>query len=177
MDMVIANNKSFVVTPALIARWLVVAAFDVALLWLIAQLLRDGNLPLALVLIVVALVLTTTYTVERLHAYRWLSVGISLMIVFVLYPILYTVFVSTTNTSFGHVLTKEQAIENLAREQYVPEGGQHYKWTAYQAEMAVTRSGCKRTTARPIWRESARLSCQPALAQTASARWTTRVSR
>jgi len=134
MDMVIANNKSFVVTPALIARWLVVAAFDVALLWLIAQLFRDGNLPLALVLIVVALVLTTTYTVERLHSYRWLSVGISLMIVFVLYPILYTVVVSTTNTSFGHVLTKEQAIENLAREQYVPEGGQHYKWTAYQAE-------------------------------------------
>lgn len=128
------KNRSFALTPSLIVRWLVVAAVNLALLWLAAQLFADGNVPLAVTLAVVALLLTVIFTVERLAAYRWLSVGIALMIVFVLYPILYTFYIATTNTSFGHVLTKAQAVASLEREQFLPEGGQQYRWMAFRSD-------------------------------------------
>ncbi len=111
-----------------------VVLFDAYLIWLIVQLVQDGAYPLAAVLGIVGVFITTIFTLERLRAWRWLSVGLALMILFVLYPIFYTLYLSTTNTGLGHILTKQVAIERLEREQYVPEGGQRFTWTAFRAD-------------------------------------------
>lgn len=130
-----ASNKSFSLadlSPGLVLRLAFVALVDAGLLWLIVQLLGDGSYPLAAVLSVIVLVVTTCFTLERLEAYRWLALGISLAILFVLYPIIYTFYIATTNTGHGHVLTKQQVINSLEREHYVPTDGQVFKWTLYQ---------------------------------------------
>ncbi len=131
--MVIAKDQTRTFIPLTSKLLIFVALFDAGMLYLILQFLRDGNLPLAGVFLAVTLLVTMSFTVERLKAYRWLSVGLSLTILFVLYPILYTFYISTTNTSYGHVLTEQQVVEYLERQEYVPENSTQYKWTAYQA--------------------------------------------
>ncbi|MBN1964451.1 MAG: ABC transporter permease subunit, partial [Anaerolineae bacterium] len=120
-------------SAALAARAAMVVIFDGFVLWLIAQLLNDGSYLLAAVFGLVILIVTTTFLLERLRAYRWLAVGLSLAVLFVLYPIFYTFYLSTTNTGYGHILTQQQAVASLEREQYVPEGGQQFAWTAFQS--------------------------------------------
>ena len=62
---------------------------------------------------------------------RWMLVGLVLMSLFAIYPILYNIYVSTTNYGFGHLLTKAQVIEQFETTMYLPEEGGAYTWTAY----------------------------------------------
>jgi ABC-type sugar transport system permease subunit len=130
--MVIAKNKPFVFTENIL-RLILVGLFDVGVLWLIWQLVHDGSYPLAAILSVLVVLITACFTAERLRPFRWLGIGLGLTLLFVLYPILYTFYISTTNTSDGHILTKQQTIENLQRTQYIPDDGQVFSWTAYQS--------------------------------------------
>ncbi|MCA9884697.1 MAG: hypothetical protein KC708_17080, partial [Anaerolineae bacterium] len=100
-----------------------VVLFDVYMGWLIVQLIGDGAYPLAAILTSIAVFVSAAMLIERMKAYRWMSIGIGLAMLFVLYPIIYTLYLSTTNTGLGHILTEQQAIERLEREQYVPEDG------------------------------------------------------
>ncbi|HEX2623128.1 MAG TPA: hypothetical protein VHL11_23370, partial [Phototrophicaceae bacterium] len=120
-------------TVGTLLRLLVVFLFDAGMLWLIRQLIQDGSYPLVTILSVITLLMTAIFTLERFKTYRWLSAGLALTLLFVIYPILYTVYISTTNTGHGHVLTEQQAVEQLQREQYVPDDGQQFTWTAFQA--------------------------------------------
>lgn len=123
------NRLTFVATPT---RWLLVGIFDAALLWLIAQLAADGNYPLVAILTAFGLVITFSFSLDRWRHYRWIGLSLALTVLFVLYPILYTFYLSTTNAGYGHILTKQEAIEFLERQQYVPATGQTYEWTAYR---------------------------------------------
>lgn len=115
-------------------RLALVGLFDAGMLWLIMRLAGDGAYPLAVILGVIAVLITFSFSAERFAPYRWLSAGVCLTILFVLYPVLFTFYLSTTNMSQGHILIKQQAIRYLEREQYVPEGGQQFAWTAFQDE-------------------------------------------
>jgi ABC-type sugar transport system permease subunit len=120
--------------PGRLIRYAGVGVFDAYMLWLIVQLVHDGAYPLAAVLGLVSVFISACFLVEKLQHLRWMSISLALMMLFVLYPIVYTFYLSTTNTGIGHILTKQVAIERLERERYVPEGGQRFAWTAYQAE-------------------------------------------
>jgi arabinogalactan oligomer / maltooligosaccharide transport system permease protein len=115
-------------------RLLFAGLIDAALLWLIWRFVDDGNYPLAAVFLVLVVLVTVSFSFERLRAYRWMCAGLCLTVLFVLYPVLYTFYLSTTNTGQGHILTKQQAIDFLERTQYVPEGGLSFRWTAYRAD-------------------------------------------
>ncbi|MFN8421253.1 MAG: hypothetical protein U0528_18720 [Anaerolineae bacterium] len=127
------NNSLLPVSLSSLLRWLLLAIFDAALGWVILQLIADGSYPLAAILTVILLILTFSFSLDRFRAYRWLAIGLSLAALFTLYPILYTFYLATTNTGSGHVLTKQQAVEFLQREQYIPANGQKFKWTAFQS--------------------------------------------
>jgi ABC-type sugar transport system permease subunit len=64
--------------------------------------------------------------------WRWLAVGMVMAVLFTIYPIFYTFYLSFTNMSGGHLLTKQQAIHRLQEEMYAPEDGGAYSWTAYK---------------------------------------------
>ena len=127
------KKNAFPVTPSTILRLALVGVFDMAVLSIIRQLLDDGNYPLSAILGVVIVIITLCYSLEKLRYYRWLGVSIAASTLFVLYPILYTIYLSTTNAGYGHILTKHEAVEFLEGQQYVPESGQQYKWTAYHS--------------------------------------------
>lgn len=103
------------------------------LLYLAVQLAIDGFSIISFAFLAVFAFLTAIFLFKRLAAYRWMAVGLALMILFVIYPIIYTFYIASTNTSDGHVLTKKQAIIALERLVYLPEDAIVYRWTAFQS--------------------------------------------
>jgi len=160
--MVIAKNKYGVSVPPIAIRLSLVSIFDIAALWLIIQLVQDGSYPLAAVVGVLIVVITASFSVERLRAYRWLSIGLSLTILFVLYPIVYTFYLSTTNTGHGHVLTKQQAINSLERTQFVQRADSSSNGRRSGQTAGIMRCGCEETTGQLIWHRLANHLSQPA---------------
>jgi ABC-type sugar transport system permease subunit len=71
----------------------------------------------------------------RREAYplRWMVVGLVLMTLFTIYPILFTIWVAFTNYGEGHLITKEQAVDQILDLTYLPETGRSYTWTAFRS--------------------------------------------
>lgn len=68
--------------------------------------------PMALLLITTGLI-DYIYLSKRTRASRWLLPGTILLIIFQIYPVLYTAVTAFTNYSTGHSITREEAIEGL----------------------------------------------------------------
>lgn len=103
------------------------------MLWLITNLIADGNYPMATMVSAITVFLCLVYLRPRFTPMRWLAVGLALAMMFTLYPIFYTFYIAFTNMSDGHLLSKQQVIERLEEELYLPEGGTSYSWAAYQS--------------------------------------------
>ena len=104
----------------------------VFILWIISKLIADGLYPLASALSAVAIFIALTYLRPRFTPYRWLGIGISLAMLFTLYPILYTLYIGVTNMGSGHLMSKQQAITRIEALQYIPEDPLIFKWTAFK---------------------------------------------
>ena len=113
-----------------------VALFGVfisGMLWLIAHFISDGLYPLASALSAIAVFLALVLLRRHFTPLRWLAIGIALALLFTLYPLLYTLYLSVTNMGSGHLMSKQQAITRLEAEMYLAEGGETYQWAAFQA--------------------------------------------
>lgn len=117
---------------AFIFRLAGLAIIDAFAIWLVYGLIGDGSYPLAVVIAVVTIWLNIVFLNEKYYPLRWISPGLALMIVMVLYPILFTVMVSFSNYGQGHLVTKPLAIEQIENQGYLPENAVVYNWTAYQ---------------------------------------------
>lgn len=111
-----------------------VIAFALGALWLVTRLLSDGLVMLASVISVVTVFLLIVYLRRRYSAMRWLAIGIALAVIFGVYPILFNVYIGFTNMGNGHLFSKEQSIERLESEQYLPEGAATYEFAGYQTD-------------------------------------------
>jgi len=100
------------------------------------RLFRDGFIPLGLFVGAALCFVLLVMIQKSLTAWRWLAAGLVMAFLFTVYPICYTVYLSFTNMSGGHLLTKAQAIQRLSQEMYNPnedgDGGGSWEWTAYR---------------------------------------------
>ena len=119
--------------PRIALRLLVLAAVDAFAVFLIYLFVYDGLWPLALLITATTLVINVINLWERFYPLRWMTPALAIIMLFVLYPILFTVFTAFTNYSDGHLLTKVQAIRRIGQDTYLPEGGAIYSWTAYRS--------------------------------------------
>lgn len=109
------------------------ALLDAAAIWFSYALLAEqGTLVAAVVMLVVAGI-NVVFLVDRLAPLRWLAPGLALMVLFVLYPVLNTVSVATTNYGNGHLLTKDQALEQFGSRYFTPPDAPTYSWRAYRS--------------------------------------------
>ncbi len=106
-------------------------AFAVLFIW---TLLANGRYPLAGFVFVVTVGLNVAFLYEKAYPFRWFSPGLALMIIMLVYPLAYTVYVAFTNYGDGHLLTKPQVIRQLESRTFLPEGSAEYSWTAYRSE-------------------------------------------
>ncbi|GAB4580837.1 MAG: maltose ABC transporter permease MalF [Anaerolineales bacterium] len=120
--------------PSMLLRLGILVVFDLFMAYLLSNFFRLGYYPFSAALIVVTIFVNVVLLFNRLYPIRWMTLGISFMILFTIYPIVFTVWVAFTNYGDGHLLTKEVAIEQILKEKYLPESGQAYSWTAYKNE-------------------------------------------
>ena len=108
---------------------IIVDAFALSLIYAFAS---DGIWELAITIGVITLMVNVINLRADLYALRWIAPALSLMILLVVFPIVYTVYVSFTNYGDGNLLTKTQVLKLLGPQTYLPEGGQVYRWNLYQ---------------------------------------------
>ncbi len=115
-------------------RILFVLIFDVGAIWFISNAVAKGFLQLAVVLGVIVVMFNLIFFIPKAYPFRWMAIGLGFLILFTIYPILFTIYIAFTNYGDGHLLTKEQALPIIQRATYLPESGKSYSWTAYKSE-------------------------------------------
>ena len=116
-----------------LTRFILIALFDAGAIWFIQNAISRGFSQLAITLVVIVLMLNLIFLIPRAYPFRWMAMGLSFLILFVIYPIIFTIYVAFTNYGDGHLLTKEQAIPLIERATYLPETGRSYSWTAFKS--------------------------------------------
>jgi ABC-type sugar transport system permease subunit len=114
-------------------RILVLIVIDVILLWFITRQAMLGNYVTVTIISVVAAMLSFILLYERAYPLRWMAPGLALLLVFSIYPNVLTIYVAFTNYGTGHLVTREQAINQIESRTYLPEGGFAYRWTAFKS--------------------------------------------
>ncbi|MCC7207492.1 MAG: ABC transporter permease subunit [Anaerolineae bacterium] len=115
------------------ARLVALMAADAMASLFVYVLLSDGYWQLAAMLGVITLGLNVVFLRRDAYPLRWLSPGLSLMLLLSVYPILFMVYIAFTNYGTGHLLPKVQAIHVLENRQYLPDTGQTYQYTAFRS--------------------------------------------
>ena len=111
------------------------AVIDAIAIWLIYGLVSGSFIGVALATAVAIITIGLNVIILRddLYPLRWLSPGLALMIILVIYPVLFTVFISFTNYGTGHLVGQAGAIESLENVTYTPSGALTYSYAAYRS--------------------------------------------
>ena len=102
--------------------WLLVLAGAVALA---ARMAWAGAPVLGAAAALAALFVAWVYNFPRAHALRYLLPGLAAFAVFVLLPLLYTVYVAFTNFSGEHLLSRERVRAWFAQDVYAPDDARY----------------------------------------------------
>ena len=97
-----------------------------------SSLFVAGSYGLAAVPVIAAGIITYIFLSGRRYPIRWLVPGLLFLFVMVLYPIGYTFLGSLTNLGTGHMLPREQAIEQLLGRTYAPPNAERYSYLVFQ---------------------------------------------
>ncbi len=122
--------------PFLLRLGLTIAALcaiDALALALAFSLAADGLLVPAALLLVVTTAVNWIFVSARAYPVRWLAPGLLLTLLLVVYPLVYTVYLSFTNYSDGHLLTKEQVVAQMERQRFAAESAADYAWRVYRS--------------------------------------------
>ena len=119
---------------SLVWRLIALAVID-AVAIVFAYAFFGGGLALAaVVLLVVTAGINVVFLVPGLYPLRWISPGVLLLMLMVVYPVLYTVYIAFTNfNGVDHLLSKQQVIERLESTLYTPDETSNLSWRAYRS--------------------------------------------
>ena len=93
--------------------WATAGATTLALLWLAFGMTRAGQPLVALGVLSFGLIAVYVYASATTLAWKYLFPGVAGMLVFVAFPLLYTMQIGFTNYSSSHLLTEQRAREYL----------------------------------------------------------------
>ena len=124
------SSRSLLVT---ILRLAGLAFIDAFAIWFAARLVNDGEYILALFIAVITLGINVTFLFEGMYPYRWFTPGLSLLILMIIYPTIFTLYVAFTNYKDGNLLTRVQAEDVLLTRTFLPEDAKTYGWTAFRS--------------------------------------------
>ncbi len=129
------SEKATSSTP-LVPRLLKIALLvilDALVAWFILKLASLGYYPLVALFSIILLGVNVILLKKEVYPLRWMVVGLVLMAMFTIYPIFFTVWVAFTNYGEGHLITRQQAVDQILNQKYLPEAGNAYTWTAFQS--------------------------------------------
>lgn len=115
-------------------RLAALALIDAFAIWFVSELIGQGELILAGFVAVITVGLNLIFLIDGLYPYRWFSPGLALLILVIIYPTVFTIYVAFTNYRDGNLLTQTQAEEVLQNRTYLPADALTYAWTAFRSE-------------------------------------------
>lgn len=121
-----------VVLPRLLKLALLIV-IDAFIIWFLNKLYVLGYFPLAAVFLILTIFVNVVVLRKEAYPIRWMVIGLVFMALFTIYPIIFTVWVAFTNYGESHLITKQQAIDQLLDVKYLPEAGKAYSWTAFKS--------------------------------------------
>jgi len=107
------------------------ALLDAIALRIVYSLIRDGSSVVGIILIFVTAIINWVFLSNKLYPVRWLTPGLVLMLLLVIYPLVFTVYIAFTNYSDGHILSKQQVIEQLERRYFQAPNAINYQMVVY----------------------------------------------
>ncbi|MFT5196691.1 MAG: ABC-type sugar transport system permease subunit [Cellvibrionaceae bacterium] len=125
------SNGQSATLSAVLLRMVLLLAIDAFAIWFALQAFAEGFLPLGIVIALITAIVNYIILVNDMYPLRWMVVGLIMMLMFSIYPIVLTVLVAFTNYGDGHLLTKQQSVEQILKQRYLPEGDAAYSWTGF----------------------------------------------
>lgn len=113
-------------------RYILVLLFDAGSYLFMRSAFEQGFTQLVIVIAFITVMINLIFFLPKAYPFRWMAVGLSFLILFTIYPIIFTIYVAFTNYGDGHLLTKEQAIPLIEKATFLPDEGASYQWTAYK---------------------------------------------
>jgi arabinogalactan oligomer / maltooligosaccharide transport system permease protein len=118
----------------LLLRIAALSVIDALAIWFVIGLAREGDWILLGFVAFVTVGVNAAFLIDGLYPFRWFAPGLALMIIMILYPTLFTVYVSITNYRDGNLLTPPQAERIFDQQLYLPEDSPTYSWKAFRSE-------------------------------------------
>lgn len=118
--------------PVIGLKLLLLGILNALALWALVILLGDQHYGLAAALLIGCTVINFVYLMDRAYPLRYIVPGLIFTLAMVVYPLGYTVYVSMTNYGTGHLLTKEQVIQQLLTRTYTAENAPLYPYQVYE---------------------------------------------
>ena len=122
------KNKSF------IFKIIFLAIFNALALWsVIVGIVTEGWILVSITVLVMILI-NYIYISDKVYPLRYIIPGTFFMILLVVYPIFYTIYISTTNYGTGNMLDKDQVINQLEGRTFLPEDTRTYNFTVFKSD-------------------------------------------
>lgn len=118
----------------IVFRLAALALIDAFAIWFVSELIGQQEYILAGFVAVITIGLNLIFLIDGLYPYRWFSPGLALLILVIIYPTVFTIYVAFTNYRDGNLLTQSQAEEVLQDRTYLPADAPTYTWTAFRSE-------------------------------------------
>ena len=112
-------------------RWLLWLAFNAFALYLVVALYVQGQMAFALLGLVVSGIASYLFINRRMYAQRYIFPSVAGMLVFVIFPLLYTVGIGFTNYSGSHLLSQAQVERYHLNQTYL--AGERFRFTLHQS--------------------------------------------
>jgi ABC-type sugar transport system permease subunit len=114
-------------------RLIALALIDGFAVWFVVGMIDQQDYILAVFVVVVTVGINVAYLVGGLYPFRWFSPGLVLLIIMLIYPTVFTLYVAFTNYKDGNLLTQSQAQKVLLNQTYLPADAPTYSWTAFRS--------------------------------------------
>lgn len=109
-------------TPALLLKIMLLGALNAFTVWCVPILISHKTWFFAVYFIISTLILDFIFFSKKRIAPKYIVPGVVLLLLFQVYPALFTGYVAFTNYSNGHFLDKETAIDVMVSNSFAPVG-------------------------------------------------------
>jgi hypothetical protein len=82
-------------------RAILILVFDAGAVWFAYNAYLRGFTQLVIIVSVITVMLNLIFLIPGAYPFRWLAIGLSLLILFVIYPIFFTLYIAFTNYGDG----------------------------------------------------------------------------
>lgn len=114
-------------------KWALVALIDIALLYVVTLMYAQGEIAFALVIMVLGGLGTWIFTSEKAYNFRYVYPSLLGVILFVVFPLIYTVNIAFTNYSSSNLLTFER-VKQIHLEKTFRSGTESYTLGLFNVE-------------------------------------------